>query len=99
MFKFCQDIAFVEQLVAVGFDHGHFLAIVDDPLFYSPAAASGIYGHFRSAVPIQGEIVKPAGKCDESVAIAGNYAVEWKLLDGKRRYVHLEVGRGEPAGA
>lgn len=77
MFKFCQDICFVEQIVAAGFTAGFFIAAVDDPLFYR-GSASGIYSHFRGGVPVHGMIQKPTGKRDEAVNICGTYTVEWR---------------------
>lgn len=77
MFKFCQDICFVEQIVAAGFTAGFFVVAVDDPLFYSGLSV-GIYAHFRGGLPLHGVIQKPTGKRDETVNICGAYTVEWR---------------------
>jgi hypothetical protein len=77
MFKFCEDISFVEQIVAAGFTRGFFVAAVDDPLFYS-GSASEIYSHFRAGVPLHGVIRKPTGKRDATVNICGTYTVQWQ---------------------
>lgn len=77
MFKFCEDISFVEQIVAAGFTAGYFIAAVDDPLFYS-GSATGIYSHFRAAVPLHGLVQKPTGTRDTTVSICGTYSVKWK---------------------
>jgi hypothetical protein len=78
MFKFCQDLVFLEQLVAAGFDEGFFVVAADDPLFYSGAQQVGIYGHFRGSVPIHGRITKPTGKRDETVDVCGSYVMKWQ---------------------
>jgi hypothetical protein len=77
MFKFCEDLSFVEQIVAAGFTAGYFVAAVDDSLFYS-GSAIGIYAYFRAAVPLHGLIQKPTGKRDATVNICGTYTVQWQ---------------------
>lgn len=52
MFKACQDIGFLEQLVQGGFDGGIFVIAVDDPLFFRGDAKSDLYRCFRSGHPI-----------------------------------------------
>jgi len=94
MFNFCQDLAFLEQLVDAGFDAGYFVVAVDDHLFYSGPKQSGIYGHFRGSVPIHGRIVKPTGNRDETVEVCGSYDMKW-LDAGVVRYGCLCVDRGE----
>ncbi len=92
MFKFCQDVVFVEQLVAAGFNAGYFVVVADDPLFFS-GSQTGIYSHFRGRVPLQGTIVKPTGQRDESVTICGSYTVEWRDA-GSVRYACVGVSPG-----
>jgi hypothetical protein len=77
MFKFCQDICFLEQLVAAGFTAGFFVAAAQDRLFYS-GASRGIYSYFRGGALLHGSIQKPTGKRDEVVNIRGSYTVEWR---------------------
>ena len=78
MFKFCQDVAFLEQLVAGGFNGGFFVVAADDPLFSSGREQSGVYAYFRGGAPIHGRITKPTGKKDEIVEIRGSYPVAWR---------------------
>jgi hypothetical protein len=40
MFKCCQDIRFLEQLVDAGLAAGMFVMVVSDPLFYSGSPAT-----------------------------------------------------------
>ena len=78
MFKACQDIGFLEQLVSAGFGTGLFVIAVDDPLFYKDTGTnSGIYAHFRAGRPICGLVTQPSGKKSESVEIEGSYVVAW----------------------
>lgn len=78
MFKFCHDIAFLEQLVAAGFAAGFFIVAAEDPLFFSGPNDTGIYRYFRGSTPLTGTIMKPTGKKDEAVRICGSYLVEWR---------------------
>ncbi len=78
MFKFCQDLVFLEQLVAAGFNAGFFVVAADDPLFYSGPQLFGIYAHFRASAPIKGLITKPSGKRDETVQISGPHQMIWR---------------------
>src|SRR6266852_3207826 len=93
MFKFCQYVAFVEQLVSAGFDAGLFLAAADDPLFYSGPQRTGIYGPFRGGAPLQGTIVKPTGKHDETIELRGSYAIQWRHA-GLLRYAYIVADPG-----
>ncbi|MEG3753757.1 hypothetical protein [Psychromonas arctica] len=71
MFSFCKDILFLEQLVMAGFESAHFIALVDEHLFYE-GQTGGIYGLFRNGQPITGLINKPTGAKDSSVLINGS---------------------------
>ncbi len=76
MFSFCKDIKFAEQLKTAGFSNAAVLIFADDKLFYQ-GDGKGIYGFFRTSVPLNGRIQKPTGKKDEEVCIDGTYQVEW----------------------
>jgi hypothetical protein len=90
MFSFCKDIAFLEQLSKGGFKTAYFIAVADDPLFYS-GNESGIYGYFRNQKPITGEIVKPTGTKDKIVTIYGSYTATWKPISGNAKYCLIKV--------
>lgn len=90
MFSFCKDIAFLEQLVFLGFKSAYFIAVVDDKLFYS-GKSSGIYGYFRNGLPITGEIKKPTGSVEEVVVLQGSYVAEWKSISEHRKYCLIQV--------
>ena len=91
MFKACQDIAFLEELCADGFDRGFLVMVVDDPLFYAGGGTEGIYKHFRAGMPVCGYIQKPTGQKNDAVTIIGNHLVEWKNIIGHRKYMVVEV--------
>ena len=57
MFKACQDILFLEQLVSAGFAGGFFIMAAEHPLFYRREDATGIYRFFREGTPIAGQIL------------------------------------------
>lgn len=86
MFKACQDLEFLEQLVRAGFAGGIFVMHVRDPLFYERGSLKGIYAHFRSGAPICGTIQKPTGAQDASVTLTGSYAPKWTVSHGDHRY-------------
>lgn len=90
MFSFCKDIAFLEQLVDSGFQSGYFLAVADEPLFYS-GRKDGIYGLFRSGRSITGVIRKPTGAKDHEVSIRGTYKASWLPISGPTRFCLVEV--------
>jgi hypothetical protein len=91
MFKFCQDIAFVEQLKNAGFANAYFLAVVDDKLFYDGPDKTGIYSYFRDGRTLRGMIEKPTGAKDKTVTIGGQYQVKWEAVGNGMKYAFLEV--------
>jgi hypothetical protein len=86
MFKACQDLQFLEELVAAGFSGGLFAMHVHDPLFYERGSQAGIYAHFRGGSSICGLIQKPTGARDETASIRGSYIPTWSLSAGTHRY-------------
>ncbi len=91
MFSFCKDIAFLEQLVDSGFNHGYFIALADDELFYSGDKVDGIYGLFRNQQAITGEITKPTGRRDQAVYIKGCYKANWLPVANNLRCCIIEI--------
>jgi hypothetical protein len=86
MFKLCQDLQFLEQLVEHGCDGGVFAMHVVDPLFYSSGSKAGIYAHFRGGVPLTGRVQKPTGARDEEARLSGTYVPTWSECGGSGRY-------------
>ena len=93
MYSFCKDIAFLEQLVERGFEKAYFVAVVDDPSFYSGNRKTGIYAHFRSYRPIEGEIKKPTGRKKERISVQGSYQVDWVPIQNQWKYFIVEINR------
>ena len=86
MFKFCQDVAFVEELVLKEkrFPFGCALIAADDADFYrgSRHQAGTIYSCFRDGVSIRGTIEKSTGKEEPPVVLQGEYRIEWQVVAG-----------------
>jgi len=78
MFKFCQDVSFVEQLVDAGFDAGIAVLVVEGRLFYQGRNQGGIYSYFRGDTPLRGRIQKPTGAKDDYAELSGTYRVRWR---------------------
>lgn len=92
MFKACQDLLFLEQLVAAGFAGGVFVMHVRDPLFYASGSREGIYAHFRAGTPIRGTIQKPTGARDLTVCLEGAYTPGWIADAGDGRFWIQPIG-------
>lgn len=93
MFSFCKDIAFAEELKAMGFAQAAVLIVVDHHLFHT-GPGEGIYGFFRAGRVINGEITKPTGKKDEQVTIRGSYTAAWTVVSPSMRYLLVEATNG-----
>jgi len=93
MFKCCQDISFLEQLVQNGFSRGYFLILADDYNFYSGNNPSPIYSYFRATKVLHGSIQKPTGDRNTSCLITGNYKIMWTSLTLKYKFALVEVDK------
>lgn len=95
MFKCCQDICFLEQLVTKGFSAGYFVIVADDHNFYQGTIPGPIYSHFRASQTIHGRIQKPTGSKDEFVDIRGSYQIVWKTISSpsKTKFALVSVER------
>jgi hypothetical protein len=86
MFKFCQDVAFVEELVLKEkrFPFGCALIAADNADFYrgSRHQTGTIYSCFRDGLPIRGTIEKSTGKEEQPVALLGEYRIDWQAVKG-----------------
>jgi hypothetical protein len=92
MFKFCEDIRFLEQLVAARFDMAFFICVADDHNFYRGDHPSPIYPFFRSGVPLRGSICKPTGAKDKTLELQGVYQVQWMDIRPPLKYVCVPIG-------
>jgi hypothetical protein len=91
MFKFCQDICFLEQLTSNGFVRGLFLCVVDNPGFYRIRQSQGIYRYFTGNDPLTSAIAKPTGAKDQVIHIQGNCHVEWNAITDGIKYAMVEI--------
>ena len=90
MFSFCKDIAFLESLVASGFQRAIFVVFADDKLFYQ-GQGGGVYEFFRLGRELHGAITKPTGKKNVKVEIRGTYKIHWKPVIESLRYAAVTV--------
>jgi len=86
MFKFCQDVAFVEELVIKERRFGCGLAVIaaDDRDFYQGTRhqPGTIYSPFRDGTPIRGTIHKSTGTPEAPVTLQREYQIHWHNADG-----------------
>ncbi|MGA2030078.1 MAG: hypothetical protein ABSG87_08405 [Verrucomicrobiota bacterium] len=91
MFKACQDIVFLEQLVLAGFERGYFIMAADDHLFHRGSRLDGIYRFFRGETPISGQIFGPTGDTTREITMRGHYHVQWRDAARSLRYFVISV--------
>jgi hypothetical protein len=91
MFEACRDLAFLEQLLAVGIGVGYFVMAVEDRLFCDGREASGIYAYFRGGKTIHGSIAKPTGRKDEIIPVSGYHRIVWNQGPGEMKHCVVEV--------
>ncbi len=100
MFKFIEDIVFMEELKRQGFDT-YTLTVVDKSdkqghLFYEGKSTEGIYRHFRApgTNAISGTINKPTGDQNSQLTVQESYNIEWKDLqinEQRMKYYLLQI--------
>jgi len=97
MFKFVEDIQFLEELKDKGkIRQCFFIAVTNDSGFWEgnpKTDGTDIYKYFRSSVPLKGKIFKPTGegKGVKFHTLTGKYEVQWKNLNGDFRYCIIQV--------
>jgi hypothetical protein len=96
MFKFIEDIKFLEELNDSEFFHRCYLIVVtNDKDFWQGNKNDGIYSYFRNDNTLKGKIFKPTGK-DEIKAINyhelnGEYKIQWNSLNDNFKYTMIEI--------
>lgn len=84
MYKFIEDIQFMEELKQKGFNNCYAFVLVDDncngKLFHEGRIKTGIYSYFRVGNNLHGKINNPTGenKKGQLHNIKGSYKIEWK---------------------
>jgi hypothetical protein len=92
MFRACEDVKFLEQLVLSGFDKSYFIMFAKDSVFYSDSGNSGIYRSFRKEKLIKGVVEGTTGKVKgEKLYFKGNYPIRWKGIREALKYFVVEV--------
>lgn len=99
MFKYCQDVAFLEELVLKEQRFGCGLAVMaaDNRDFYqgSRHQPGTIYSAFRDGAPLRGTIEKPTGIAELPVTLLREYKIDWHDATGMPdlRYAMITVTR------
>jgi len=96
MFKFIEDIKFLEELSASKFFHKCYLIVVtNDKDFWQGNKNDGIYSPFRSNDTLKGKIYKPTGNIEIKAAnyyeLNGEYKIQWNNLVNGFRYFVIEI--------
>jgi hypothetical protein len=94
MFKFIEDIQFLEELKASGVFAQCFLIVVtNEPNFWQGNKNDGIYSAFRNGGILTGQIFKPTGDDKNTVyhQLDGEYKITWNTLSNNFRYFVVEV--------
>ena len=94
MYKFIEDIMFLEELKASSlFGKCYLIVVTNDSNFWQGSKNDGIYAPFRNAVPLKGKIYKPTGngKNESFHQLSGEYHVAWNTLTNNFRYFAVEV--------
>jgi hypothetical protein len=94
MYKFVEDIAFLEELKASKlFGKCYLIAVTNDSNFWQGSKNDGIYAPFRNKVPLKGKLYKPTGNAKNKIfhQISGEYHVTWNTLTNSFRYFAVEV--------
>jgi hypothetical protein len=94
MFKFIEDIKFLEELKSTGiFSNCYLIAVTNDSNFWQGNMDSGIYSFFRNGNVLKGKVFKPTGAGKNTVfhQIKGEYKIKWKTQKNNFRYFVIEV--------
>jgi hypothetical protein len=93
MFKFCEDICFLEHLKKNGFKQCFSFVVVGSDNFIKPKTKNdGIYEYFRGDRIITGSVICPTGPDKGKVIIIENqYKPEWKTLSDSTYYYLLKI--------
>lgn len=91
MFKFIQDIKFMEEVKNGGFQETYSITLVQDHNFYE-GTIFGIYEYFRSNKIIGGTIIGPTKMSDgQSIHLDGQYEIEWEKMDDHFKYYIVSI--------
>lgn len=95
MYKFCEDVRFLEQLNSADKNECCFICLVDDYLFYKGKLTEGIYGVFRKSEsnPSYGHINNTIDQyySEKPLNIQGNYNFDWSSIAKHENYRYMTV--------
>ena len=92
MYKFCEDIKFLEQLKESGFTDNFFLAITPRSNFWGDRGKTGtIYEKFRKEKELYGTIKNQIGDSKEEVTLKGRHKINWLTINDSTRYFVMRV--------
>ena len=94
MFKFIEDIKFLEELKSSGkFKMCYLIIVTKDHNFWTGKDCNGIYSYFRGNKEISGKIYKPTGekKGKSHFRITGKYKSAWRNLNNNFMYNIIKI--------
>jgi len=92
MYKFCEDIKFLEQLKESGFTNTFFLAISPNSRFWNAGGKRGsIYEKFRKEKELYGIIANPIRTSEEFVTLKGRHKMNWLTIKDSTRYFVVRI--------
>jgi len=94
MFKFIQDMKFLEELKSSNkFSKCFLLTVTNNSNFWSGREQDGIYSYFRGNEKINGIIHKPTGQNTNEIfyEINGEYKIQWNNLNDYFKYFIVEI--------
>jgi hypothetical protein len=95
LFKFCEDICFLEQLMNSNFEYAYSLVLVNSDDFYKTKnKKDGIYQYFRgeNKTELNGTIECPTGKeKGKLIKISNTYKIVWTELINDFRFYLMEI--------
>jgi hypothetical protein len=93
MFKFVQDIKFLEELKTTKiFSECFLITVTNDKGFWEGNEIGGIYSYFRNSKVLTGAIYKPTGQNrDLYYEIKNKYKIEWENIKDRFKYFIIEI--------
>jgi len=96
MYKFIEDIKFLEELSVSNHFHKCYLIVVtNDKDFWEGNKNDGIYSYFRNNNILTGKVYKPTGKAEIKAAncyeLSGEYEIQWNSLVKNFKYFVIEI--------
>jgi hypothetical protein len=100
MYKFCEDVKFLEQLVQNGFDSGFALIFTTIEKIYTRSNKemkprnpenTALYCSFREKFQISGSLSIKTGNLNQSILLKGKYDLNWEDFLGNIKVCVVKV--------